>query len=365
MCGIAGIINFDKRPVSSTVLKSMTDSIQHRGPDGEGQYVDGHVGLGHRRLAILDLSPSGHQPMQTKNHRYTISYNGEVYNFRELRIELEAFGHLFHSNTDTEVILNAYSQWGASCVHRFNGMFAFAIYDSLEQKVFLARDRYGIKPLYYTIKNSTLIFGSEIKAIKEHPLYQVNIDKEALVEYMTFQNFFSSDTLYKNVKIFPAGHYSYFSTASFIPEIPLTEYWDYSFEEPETVKDEREYVEELDRLFNQAVNRQLVSDVELGSYLSGGIDSGAITAVAAKQLPYMKTFTCGFDLNSASGMELQFDERTDAEYMSYKFKTEHYEMVLKSGDMERCMPSLIRHIEEPRVGQCYPNYCANNRLRCQ
>ena len=357
MCGIAGIFNVNGEPASPVILRRMTDAIAHRGPDGEGFYIDSFIGLGHRRLAIIDLSPSGHQPMVTRDGMYAISYNGEVYNFNELRLQLESSGHQFHSKTDTEVVLKAYAEWGAGCLDRFNGMFAFAIWDKKRQELFLARDRYGIKPLYYTMQGTTLSFASEIKALLQHPAYRIEINKQAIVEYFTFQNFFTEQTLYKDIKMLPAGYYLRVHLACGKEPAPV-EYWDFNFLEKDFCGSEQEYIEELDRLFRQAVNRQLVSDVELGSYLSGGMDSGALTSIAAQQLPYMKTFTCGFDLSSASGMELGFDERQKAEMMSYRFKTEHYEMVLKAGDMERVMTDLVWHIEEPRVGQSYPNYYA-------
>lgn len=357
MCGITGFFNLNGEPASPIVLRRMTDAIAHRGPDGEGFYLDSFLALGHRRLAIIDLSPAGHQPMLTPDGRYTVVYNGEVYNFQELRGELQALGHHFHSRTDTEVIVHAYQQWGEGALDRFNGMFAFAIWDKERQELFLARDRYGIKPLYYALCGSTFLFGSEIKAILAHPAYTAEMDKEALLEYFTFQNFFTDRTLFKNVRMFPAGHFLRLPLGAQRVPAPRM-YWDYHFEEPAQPGDEREYVEELARLFQQAVSRQTISDVDVGSYLSGGMDSGSITAVAAKQIPYLKTFTCGFDLHSASGLELNFDERQVAEFMSYRFKTEHYEMVLKAGDMERVMPRLAYHIEEPRVGQSYPNYYA-------
>lgn len=357
MCGIAGYLNLNARPASEIILKKMTDKIRHRGPDGEGQFVDGALALGHRRLAIIDLSPLGHQPMASRDSRYVISYNGEIYNFKEIRLELEANGHQFKSKTDTEVILNAYIQWGAGAVSRFNGMFGFAIWDKVEKKLFLARDRYGIKPLYYVQRDNLFLFASENKAFDEHPEFDRKIDKKGLLEYMTFQNFLSERTLFDEVKMFPAGYFAEISLSS--PKLKMTQYWDFHFEEPRGKNlTEAEYHEELDYLIRQAVNRQLVSDVEIGAYLSGGMDSGSITALASQQLPYIKTFTVGFDLNSASGLELAYDERAKAEHMSYLFKTEHYEMVLKSGDMERCMSSLAYHLEEPRVGQSYPNYYA-------
>ena len=342
-------------PASAVVLRRMTDAIKHRGPDGEGHYVDGPVGLGHRRLSIIDLSPAGHQPMMTRDGRYVISYNGEVYNYRELRIELETLGWQFHSTTDSEVVLYALAQWGESALLRFNGMFGLAFWDKQEQTLLLARDRYGIKPVYHSEKDGCFLFGSEIKAILEHPDAPHDVDREGLLEYFTFQNFFTEKTLFKGIHLLPAG--SFLRVRADTPA-SLHRYWDFHFIEPEKPASFEEYVEELHRLFLQSVNRQLVSDVPVGSYLSGGMDSGSITAVAATQLPGLTTFTCGFDLSSASGLELTFDERAKAERMSYLFRTEHYEMVLKAGDMERCIPDLTWHLEEPRVGQCYPNYYA-------
>jgi asparagine synthase (glutamine-hydrolysing) len=358
MCGVTGVISLRGEAVSPVLLKRMTDAIAHRGPDGEGQWIEGPVGLGHRRLAIIDLSPAGHQPMLASNYRYVLSYNGEIYNFRELRTELEALGYWFRSQTDTEVVLNAFAAWGTEALTRFNGMFAFALWDRQEQRLLLARDRYGIKPLYYSLTSDYLLFGSEQKAMLAHPGAPRGIDKAALLEYFTFQNIFTDRTLVENIRLLPAGHYGWFDLRLPQAGLQLTQYWDFNFREPTEKASVEEYREELDRLFVQAVNRQLVSDVELGCYLSGGIDSGSITAVAARSHPYIKTFTCGFDLHSASGLELAFDERAKAEHMSYHFKTEHYEMVLKAGDMERCLPKLVYHLEEPRVGQSYPNYYA-------
>jgi len=355
MCGIAGYFNTDGEPASAVVLKRMTDAVAHRGPDGEGFFTDGFVALGHRRLAIIDLSPLGHQPMATPDGRYFLSYNGEVYNFRELRIELEAKGHGFRSQTDSEVVLHAYAEWGPACVRRFNGMFAFAVWDKVKLELFLARDRYGVKPLYYCFAGNTFVFGSEAKALLAHPRVTRGIDRGGLVEYFAFQNFFTDRTLFENIRMLPAGCTMTVPLGRKDHPVPCR-YWDFDFQTDEKLTDEAECVEELDRLMKQAVSRQLVSDVDVGAYLSGGLDSGTLTAIAAKQLPNIRTFTCGFDLHSASGMELAFDEREKAELMSYRFKTEHYEMVLKAGDMERVFPRLAHHIEEPRVGQSYPNF---------
>ena len=358
MCGIAGFLRIDGAPVAPPVLKRMTDVIAHRGPDGEGHWIEGPIGIGHRRLAIIDLSPAGQQPMISADHRYVLSYNGEVYNFRELRGELQARGYWFRSQTDSEVVLYALAEWGLPALQRFNGMFALALWDRKERRLTLARDRYGIKPLYHAWQGETFAFASEQKAILAIPGFQLELDKAALLEYFTFQNIFTERTLVADIKLLPAGHHLVLELGRQTPALQLTRYWDYDFREPARPVADLEYREELDRLFQQAVNRQLITDVELGSYLSGGMDSGSVTAIAARSYPYIKTFTCGFDLSSASGIELGFDERAKAEAMSYHFRSEHYEMVLKAGDMERVLPKVAWHLEEPRVGQSYPNFYA-------
>ncbi len=354
MCGIAGIFNVNGTPVPVPVLRAMTDIVRHRGPDGEGIWTHDGVGFGHRRLAIVDLSPSGHQPMRSTDGALVITYNGELYNWRELRRELERKGATFRSQSDTEVILEAYRAWGPKCVDRFNGMFAFALWDARTSRLFLARDRYGIKPLYYRWDGHTLLFGSEIKSILQHPAVRVNVDPNALSEYFTFQNVLSDRTLFDGIKLLPratmltltAGEPASFSTKR---------WWHYQFVDEQGVP-EAEYLEELDRLFRQAVDRQVQADVEVGTYLSGGIDSGAVTCLTARAHRNVKSFTAGFDLSSASGLELAFDERAKAEQLSAAYKTEHYQVVLKAGDMERVLPDLVWHLEDLRVGQSYPNY---------
>ncbi len=354
MCGIAGIVDLRRQPVAHSRIKAMTDAIAHRGPDGDDHYIDDCVAFGHRRLAIIDLSAGGRQPMQTRDGRYSIVYNGELYNFKELRVKLQSLGHQFLSQSDTEVVLCAYAEWGAACLEKFNGMFALAIWDTKDKVLFVARDRYGIKPLYYYHADNCFVFASEIKAISASGLYKSNLNKEGLVEYLTFQNFFTNSTLFKDVVMLPAGHYAFLSLDG---RLQKQQFWDFSFSSDAKIS-EAEAIEETDRLFRQAVQRQLISDVPVNTYLSGGIDSGAITMVASKFLPHLNSFTVGFDLSSASGLELSFDERAVAERVSYLAQTEHYEMVLKAGDMERCMDSYVWHLEEPRVGQSYPNYYA-------
>lgn len=354
MCGVAGFVNFNQEPASPVLLKKMTDSIAHRGPDGEGHWIQGPVAIGHRRLSIIDLSPAGHQPMQTSDGRFILSYNGEVYNFKQIRVQLEAMGTRFHSETDSEVVLQALANWGPKALLQFNGMFALALWDTETETLLLARDRYGVKPMYFAQQGNRFWFASENKAILSDPSFTRKLNLPALLEYMTFQNFLTDQTLLDGISMLPAGQFMTVSLGT--KSIDRKLYWDFNFEEPAQLADKREYEEELDRLFRQAVKRQLVSDVEIGAYLSGGMDSGSITAIAAQELPNLKSFTLGFDLSSASGIELAYDERSKAEALSAVFRTEHYEMVLKAGDMERCLPELVWALEEPRVGQSYPNF---------
>ena len=269
---------------------------------------------------------------------------------------MESLGINFKSSSDTEVVLQALIKWGKDALLKFNGMFALALYDKKRKTILLARDRFGIKPLYYSKQGNMFSFASEQKSILANPDFKANLDKETLVEYFTFQNILTNKTLIKNINLLSSGAYLEVSTIN--GKYKETSYWDYEFLENQQSVDEADYLKELDFLFQQAVNRQLVSDVELGSYLSGGMDSGSISAIASENFPNLKTFTCGFDLSDASGIELGFDERNKAKKLSDKFATDHYETVLQSGDMERSLGPLSWHLEEPRVGQSYPNYYA-------
>jgi asparagine synthase (glutamine-hydrolysing) len=284
-----------------------------------------------------------------------IVYNGEIYNFRSLRPELEALGHTFHSMTDAEVLVHGYEEWGDDVILRLNGMFAFALYDRQRQRLLLARDRYGIKPMYWAFAGGLLIFGSEIKAILAQGEVRADVSYRALNEYFSFQNVFSDLTLFEGVRLLPPGtKLSIEADAGAQPHVER--YWDYPFGRDPILASTEEAAEELERLFRQAVIRQTVSDVPVGAYLSGGMDSGSITSIAGDHLPRLRTFTAGFDLSSASGLELGFDERRAAEMLANRFKTEHYEVVLHAGDMEMVLPELIWHLEDLRVGQSYPNY---------
>lgn len=358
MCGICGFYNLKGEEASQIVVRKMADAIKHRGPDGEGYYCDRAVALGHRRLSIIDLSDNGKQPMSSKDGNYVIVYNGELYNFQSLRVELERLGYQFFSSCDTEVVLYSYIEWGQNCLDKFNGMFAFSIYDKVRQEIFCARDRYGIKPFYYAVCDGTFIFASEQKAIYEHPKFHHDMDYEAVAEYFTFQNILTDKTFEKSIKILPPGHWFIVSSDKVIVE--PQKYWDFEFEEQDFLGSEKEYEEALDDILNRAVKRQLVSDTEIGCFLSGGMDSGTITCIASKYIPHIKTFTCGYDMSRAVGNELGFDERNKSEIMSHAFATEHYEMILQPSDIERILPKVCYHNEEPRVGQTYTNYYISN-----
>jgi asparagine synthase (glutamine-hydrolysing) len=354
MCGIAGLVHLDGSAVAPETIGAMNASLAHRGPDDEGCWAVGPVGLGNRRLAVIDLSPAGHQPMTNEDGTIVITYSGELYNFRELRSKLAPAGHTFRSHSDTEVVLHAYEEHGPDCLDSFNGHFAFAIWDGRKRRLFLARDRFGTHPLYYCFDNDRLIFGSEIKAILACSGAKVEVELRALNEYLTFQNVLTDLTLFRGIHLLPPGCFLTLDLGT--QKVEQQHYWDYSFPERPGHVAKEEAAEELFRLFHQAVTRQLVSDVPIGCYLSGGMDSGSITAIARRSLGRLTTFTGGFDLSSASGLELGFDERRDAEALAAILKTEHYEMVMHAGDMEHVMPELIWHLEDLRVGQSYPNY---------
>ncbi|MCD6137963.1 MAG: asparagine synthase (glutamine-hydrolyzing), partial [Deltaproteobacteria bacterium] len=354
MCGIAGIFNLNGAPIAHRTIKAMTDSIAHRGPDGEGHYIDVNVALGHRRLAVIDLSPKAAQPMASPNGDVVVSYDGEIYNFLKLKAELQARGHNFVSRSDTEVLIHGYLEHGISFVERLNGMFAFALWDARERTLYLCRDRFGVKPLYFWYRDGTFIFASEIKAVLTHPKVSVRLNYEALNEYFTFQNLFRYHTLFEGINLLQASSIRWINEREKV--LHRKTWWDYNF----TARDERmtsqEAEEETLRLFKQAVTRQLISDVPVGSYLSGGMDSGSVVAVASQEIPRLATFTCGFHMQTVTGVEAEYDERQDAEFMANHFKTEHYEQVVSSGDLSWALPRVIWHLEDLRVGMSYPNY---------
>ena len=354
MCGITGVFNLDGKPFLQSNLVKMANSIAHRGPDDEGFYLKDDIALAHKRLSIIDTSPRGVQPMTSKDGKWVIVFNGCIYNYLELKQELSSRGHCFVSKTDTEVITEGLSAYGPAILEKFNGMFAVAAWNKEEKALYLSRDRFGVKPLYYWFNGKTLVFASEIKAILQHPDYHIDVDLGALNEYFTFQNLFSYRTLFKDIVMLPPANTVKVNADTIY--VKHHSWWDYDFSQPDESLSFEDAREETLRLFKQAVTRQMIADVPVGSYLSGGMDSGSITSVASQNVPRLATFTCGFDMSSVTGREANFDERRDAELMASFFNTEHYEQVINAGDIRWSLPKVVYHIEDLRVGMSYPNY---------
>ena len=354
MCGIAGVFNLDGRPFPMNNLVAMTRELAHRGPDDEGFYLKDKIALGHRRLAIIDTSKLGAQPMISKDGKWVVVFNGCIYNYLELKQELKARGHIFVSTSDTEVIVEGLSAYGPSFIERFNGMFAIAAWNDHEKALYLSRDRFGVKPLYYWFNGKTIAFASEIKAIIKHPEFHVNLNYYALNEYFTYQNQFTFQTLFKDVYLLPQANTVRIDSQS--SAVIYHAWWDYDFTQPDNEMGFDEAKEETLRLFRRAVTRQMVADVPVGAYLSGGMDSGSIVAIASQQVPRLSTFTCGFDMSEVTGVEANYDERRDAELLANYFKTEQFELVMNAGDIRWSLPKVVRHIEDLRVGMSYPNY---------
>ncbi len=339
MCGICGVVRFDGRPVGSAEVERVAEAMRHRGPDDGGVHVDGLVGLGHRRLSIIDLSPLGHQPMANEDRTVWIAFNGEIYNFQELRPGLEARGHVFRSRTDTEVILHLYEDEGPRCVERLRGMFAFAVWDARDRSLFLARDRVGKKPLFYCHRESSFAFASELAALMADPEIPRRVDPVAIHHYLTYQSVPAPFTAYRGVQKLPPGHWLRLRDG----RVELRRYWDLRFtpKPPADTPARREaLVEELRERARQAVRLRLVSDVPLGALLSGGVDSGGVVALmaAASGTP-VRTFSVGFE-------EKEYDELAQARLVASRYRTVHEEFTLKP-DMVEALPVLVEHFGEP------------------
>ena len=321
MCGITGVYNLNKKPVDHFLIQKMVDSIKHRGPDDQGVYLDGSIALGHTRLSIIDLSMAGHQPMANHDETMFIVFNGEIYNFLEVRRALENLGYKFSSKTDTEVILYSYQEWGEECLEKLNGMFAFAIYDKKNQEIFIARDRLGEKPLYYYLDNEKFVFSSEIKSILEDKTIDRKLDNQGVVNYFTFGHSIAPDTIYAGIKKLLPGHCLIFKNG----QIKIKEYWALAAGQEKEDKGKEYYIEAIKKGFEKSVKERLVSDVPLGVFLSGGVDSSAVVAMMSKLgVAPIKTFSVGFDIGGK-----EFNELADARIVSDHFKTEHHEIVLK------------------------------------
>lgn len=359
MCGIIGVAS------QSTVsergwLALGRDVLRRRGPDDSGEWwsADGCVGLGHRRLAVIDLSPAGHQPMQDAGGGLCIVFNGEIYNFADLRQELTAKGHAFRSHSDTEVILAAYREWGADSLARLNGMFAFALYDRYKRQLFLARDRAGEKPLYYTLADGALRFASELKGLMADPALARRIDREALDCYLAMGFVPGERSMLRGVKKLPPAHALLFDLNS--GQSRLWRYWELPELSASAAKgeaDESGLLDELEALLEDAVRRQLVADVPVGILLSGGVDSSLVTAMAVRSASKVKTFTIRFP-----GFG-RYDETEHARLIARHFGTGHVELVAAESTVD-LLPLLARQFDEPMVdSSMIPTYLVSRLVR--
>jgi asparagine synthase (glutamine-hydrolysing) len=336
MCGICGKVFFDAgRSVTEPELRLMASTLSHRGPDGEGVWVDGNVGLAHRRLAIIDLRAVAGQPMSNEDGTVWITFNGEIYNFQELRADLEARGHSFRTNSDTEVIVHAYEEYGRECLQRLRGMFAFAIWDARRRTLFLARDRVGKKPLFYSIDHDRFVFGSEIKAILADRSVPIEPDPIAIDHYLALQYIPSPLTAFQGVRKLPAAHWLELREG----KIEIGRYWKLRYMPKRNIT-LSEAIAELQWQIAEAVRLRLVSDVPLGAFLSGGIDSSAVVASMAQAMDSpVRTFCVGFE-------EAAFDERPFARMVAGRYGTDHTELVVKASVID-ILPRLIWHYDEP------------------
>lgn len=335
MCGIAGMIRMaSQEPISQPLLKAMSDTLAHRGPDDEGFHVSSGVGLAHRRLSIIDRA-GGHQPLYNEDGSIAIVFNGEIYNFKDLRKELVQKGYRFRTVSDTEVIVHAYEEFGDSCIERLRGMFAFALWDRRKNRALLGRDRVGKKPLYYAVINGTLYFASEIKALLQVSVIPREIDLEALSDYLTFLYIPSPKSIFRSIRKLRPAHYLSVEKQA----VSEHEYWDLHFDVG-SGKAEEGYEEQLESLLKEAVNIRLESEVPLGAFLSGGIDSSAVVALMAEQLNRrVTTASVGF-------LSDQYNELEFAQLVSSRYKTDAYEEVVTPRAIE-ILDKLIWHFDEP------------------
>lgn len=347
MCGISGILSYGLEPANAeAALTRMTRALAHRGPDAEGFWDNGHAFLGHRRLSIIDLSEAGRQPMFSYDKRYVIVYNGELYNYRELRLQLQRAvqgtdekPYFFKTQTDTEVILAAYLRWGRDCLARLNGMFAFAIYDTAERTLFIARDRLGIKPLYYAQPDKCLLFASEVRAISRSVLIEKTIDENSLVDFLRYQTVHAPHTILSGVKMLMPGHYLWCESG----EVTAHAWW--KAEENISFESEGKSYEavcaEVKNLFYAAVERRLVADVPFGAFLSGGIDSSAVVgAMAQVSAQQTKTFSVVFN-------ESEFSEAQYSRLVAKKFNTDHHEIKLSPAEFVEQVPEALGAMDHP------------------
>jgi asparagine synthase (glutamine-hydrolysing) len=362
MCGICGAFSYGWSAGDESVnVRAMRDAMAHRGPDDAGLHVsaDRRVALGHRRLSIVDLSPAGHQPMSNEDGTVWISFNGEIYNHAELRSGLEARGHVYRSRSDTETLVHLYEEHGLGMLRHLRGMFAFAIWDSRRERLFLARDRVGIKPLYYTVADGRFLFGSEIKALLAHPAVERELDPIALYHYLTYYTAPAPQTLFRGISKLPAGHCM---TVDAQGEVEIRRWWDAAdapAPDPALLRDEDACGAHLLHLLEQAVDERLMADVPFGVFLSGGLDSSAITALVKRvHTGAVRTFSVGY----ADAPE--HDELGPARHVAELLGTDHHEVVIDHDDLVSYVPQLIHSQDEPLADWvCIPLYYVSKLVR--
>lgn len=346
MCGINGIIGLSDIILAKQKIIAMNNRMRHRGPDDEGVFVDDKIALGHRRLSIIDLSAAGHQPMQSFDGRYQIVYNGEIYNFKELKFELQRVvsgsdqqTYFFQTNTDTEVIIAAYARWGADCVKYFNGMFAFAIWDNQTKELFIARDRLGIKPLYYCFTEGVFAFSSEIRSLLASELIPKKLDEDSLIDYLRYQTVHAPNTIVKGIKMLMPGHFIEMKNE----QLTIKKYWSLTknISNESNGKSYNAVCKDVNQLLTKSVERRLIADVPFGAFLSGGIDSSAIVGLMSKvSTEKVKTFSVTFD-------ESEFSEAKYAQLIAKKFNTDHHEIKLNPSDFIEQLPNALKAMDHP------------------
>lgn len=354
MCGIVGFVDRSNVTPDLELLRRMSEVIAHRGPDDSGFFLEQGVGLGHRRLSIIDLSSHGHQPMSSEDGSIWLVYNGEIYNYLEISEQLKKKGYRFKSNSDSEVIIHAYEEYGTECLNLFNGMFAFALWDSVKQQLFAARDRVGIKPFYYYYNGSTLVFGSEIKSLLRHPSVPHQPNKEIIHRYLLMGCTISDETWYQGIRQLAPGSSLILQKGKLIVE----KYWDITYE-ADYSRTFESFAEELRGLLHDAVKLHLRSDVPVGAYLSGGIDSSTLVAIASAEIfSGIETFSAAFN----EGKE--FDEREYIKIVSTRHATRHHEITPTASDLPKLLPTLIWHLDEPVIGAAIlPMYKVSELVR--
>src|SRR3989449_7953385 len=351
LCGIVGIVRSDAAAVDEVLLSRMCAAIRHRGPDDDGFYLKGPVGLGMRRLSIIDLK-SGQQPIHNRDQTAWIVFNGEIYNYLELREKLEALGHTFYTNSDTEAIIHAYDRYGANCPKHLRGMFAFAIWDERKEELFIARDRVGKKPLLYAQLNGEFVFASEFSALLVHPALSRDIEPEALHHYLSFMCVPAPLTVYRAIRKLEPGHSLKLSKG----EIRIERYWQPDFSQKLKISEE-EAGERAIEILREAVRVRLMSEVPLGAFLSGGIDSSAVVALMSEESSErIKTFSIGFD-------EQDFSELHHARRVAEHVGAEHHEFIVRPDAME-VLPTLVEHYGEPFAdSSAIPSYYVSKETR--